>query len=141
LAFLPHAFGCALAFTESIGMDAQIGLFDCPPPTAQAASHANDPASSRIAAERHVSNGKARRHRDLILERLKFHERTGGQPITAGEIAAGIDWSEPFNAPKHAIEVRRRLVELHDDGFVVNSGDKCRKCEVCFSSCMTWRLA
>ncbi len=119
----------------------QLSLFDAPPAVStKGLVHRDDPASSRIAAERHVESGKSQRHRDLILAVLQRQARIGGEPLTGAEIAVSIDWGEPLDVHKHAQEVRRRLTELQRDGLAISSGDKCRKCEVLFSKAMVWSL-
>lgn len=94
-------------------------------------THANDPATSREAAERMVRSGKRARHARLVLELVT---RSPGR--TAIELWEYVATDDERAVLKEAQEVRRRLVNLEQDGLV-RKGDA-RLCSVRRTKQVTW---
>jgi hypothetical protein len=92
--------------------------------------HANDPASSRHAADRHTRSGKRTRNADLVLALVKVYPRK-----TANEL-----WELASDGDKAQLgdyyEVRRRLDDLRDAGKIRVHDE--RKCTVKGSLMQTW---
>lgn len=88
----------------------------------QARSRRSDPATSVEAARRIEGDGKAAKHRRMLLEAVRARPKR-----TAAEYGkqVGLD----------RFEASRRLPELRP--FWVDCGDP-RECEVLKSKCMTW---
>lgn len=102
-------------------------LFDF---AARSMSHANDPETSRIAAEQHVRSGKRAHHAAIVLALVQRHPGS-----TAIEL-----WDHATDAEratlKEAQEIRRRLCNLETDGAVRKGVS--RACTVRGSKQVTW---
>ena len=88
------------------------------------ASHRDDPQAAKEAEERHTESGNRQKHTERVLVVLASF----GYPATAAEIAAITEFD--------AVEVRRRLHDLHGAGLVRQCGK--RPCSVATTSATMW---
>lgn len=103
---------------------------DLEPKKAPAASHKDDPESSKAAEEHHTESGNRKRNADLVLELVKRHPGKTGNELF--ELAGAMEKMRLIDF----YEVRRRLNDLHKVG-AVKVGEQ-RKCSVKETLMQTW---